>query len=305
MPNVTLLGTGGMLPLKNRFLTSCYIEHNGKAILIDCGEGTQVAFAKHGLKLSRVEMICITHAHADHVTGLPGLLLSLGNTERHEPLHLYLPASAEGVLRSLIQVCGKLPYPIAFHTLPERESVTFTANDVDPMLKITTLPLRHTMPCLGYCAELHRKPEFQPERAKALDIPVQFWKRLHAGETITLPDGREIHSAQVTGAPRASVRIVYTTDTLPIPIIAGFAKGADLFICEGMYGEQDKKQSMNEKRHMLMQDACHLAVQAQAKRLWLTHYSPAEMHPEQYGDDLKEIFPDVTISKDGEHIELK
>ena len=277
--DITLLGTGGMLPLKDRFLTSCYVEHNGKAVLIDCGEGTQVAIAKHDLKLSRIEMLLITHSHADHVTGLPGLLLSLGNTDRQSPLPIYLPASAENAVRGLLQVCGRLPYPVLFRQLP--------------------------VPCLGYRIELRKKPEFQPEQAKALDIPVQFWKRLHSGEHVTLPDGREILPAQVTGAARPPVRIVYTTDTLPIPQIADLAAGADLFVCEGMWGDPDRKENLNSKRHMLMQDACRLAAQAQAKRLWLTHYSPAEKDPAQYLKTLQSICPAVTVSRDGERITLR
>ena len=303
--DITLLGTGGMLPLKDRFLTSCYVEHNGKAVLIDCGEGTQVAIAKHDLKLSRIEMLLITHSHADHVTGLPGLLLSLGNTDRQSPLPIYLPASAENAVRGLLQVCGRLPYPVLFRQLPEREAVSFTAQEIDPMMTISVLPLRHTVPCLGYRIELRKKPEFQPEQAKALDIPVQFWKRLHSGEHVTLPDGREILPAQVTGAARPPVRIVYTTDTLPIPQIADLAAGADLFVCEGMWGDPERKENLNSKRHMLMQDACRLAAQAQAKRLWLTHYSPAEKDPAQYLKTLQSICPAVTVSRDGERITLR
>lgn len=305
MPEITLIGTGGMLPLKNRWLTSLYTEQNGKAVLIDCGEGTQIAFAQHGLKLSRIQMILITHSHADHVTGLPGLLLSLGNTERTEPLTICFPSSAEDAVRGLMQVCGRLPYPVELRPLPEREGVRFSAEQIDPLLQISTLPLRHTVPCLGYRLEFLKKPEFQPEAAKALGVPVQFWKKLHSGEDVVLPDGRKIVSGQVTGPPRPPVRISYTTDTLPIPEIAEFAENSDVLICEGMYGTADKKESMNEKKHMLMQDACLLAKKANAVRLWMTHYSPAEKHPAQFREELQKLYADVTISQDGEYILLK
>lgn len=304
MPEVTLLGTGGMLPLTYRFLTSLYVEQNGRAVLIDCGEGTQVAFAQHGLHLSRVDALLITHIHADHVTGIPGLLLSLGNAARTTPLSIYAPAAAESALRGLMQVCGRLPYPVEMHLLPEREPVSFSLEKIDPLLKVTTLPLCHKIPCLGYRLDFGRKPVFLPDKAKALEIPLPYWKHLHSGETVVLPDGRTIVSSQVTGAARAPVSVVYTTDTLPIPEIAPFAKGADLFVCEGMYGDPEKKPSMNEKHHMLMQDACRIAARAGVKRLWLTHYSPAEPHPEQFQEVLREIFPEVTVSKDGESVHL-
>ncbi len=128
---------------------------------------------------------------------------------------------------------------------------------------------------------------------------------MHSGETVTLPDGRKIDSAQVTGAPRPPIIITYTTDTLPIPEIVDFAKGSDLFVCEGMWGNPDKKESMNQKRHMLMQDACALAKAAGAERLWLTHYSPAEKHPERFSDELNALFPGIVISRDGQHLTLK
>ena len=305
MPDITLLGTGGMLPLKDRFLTSLYYEHNGKALLIDCGEGTQVAFGQHGLKLSRIEAIFFTHLHADHVTGLPGLLLSLGNTGRTEMLPLYCGISAVTIIRHLLCVTGGLPFDVQIIPVNEKKPQEFRFPEIDPLLTVQTLPLDHRVPCLGYRISLEKKPVFQPDKAKALDIPVQFYKTLHSGEDVYLPDGRLIRSSQVTGEPRPPLLVTYTTDTLPIPEIVNFAKGSDLFICEGMWGSDDKKDSMNEKHHMLMQDACRLAVQAGAKRLWLTHYSPAEKSPDDYGDNLRTIYPDVTISRDGQHITLK
>ena len=304
MPEICLAGTGGMLPLKDRYLTGCFLEYSGKAILIDCGEGMQVALADADLKISRIEMILITHDHADHVTGLPGLLLSMGNCSREDALDIYMPKSSERVIKSLLSVCGRLPFQVKLHTLPDREAVSFTADKIDPMLTVSTLPLKHSVKCLGYSLRLEKKPVFQPERAQALEIPVKYWRVLHAGDAVTLDDGRTILPEQVTGEKRDPVKVTYVTDTLPIPEIADFARDADLFICEGMYGELDKKQSMNEKRHMLMQDACRLADKANAKRLWLTHYSPAEKHPENYTKELKALFGNVIVSKDTEKITL-
>ena len=304
MPDICLLGTGGMLPLKDRFLTSLYVEYNGKAVLIDCGEGTQVAIAKHGLKMSKIELLLITHCHADHVTGLPGLLLSIGNSSRTEPLDIAAPESCLSVIGSLMSVCGALPYEVRLHGLPEDKPYEFAAEMIDPMLKIRTLPLSHRVSCLGYSLSLERKPEFQPQNAKALGIPVEYWKRLHAGETVTLSDGRSIAPEAVTGEKRPPIKITYTTDTLPIAELKDLAESSDLFICEGMYGSSDKKESMNEKCHMLMQDACNIAAAANVKRLWLTHYSPAEKEPSVYEEELREIFPQVTVTEDGAKITL-
>ena len=304
MPDICLAGTGGMLPLKDRYLTGCFLEYNGKAILIDCGEGMQVALAAADLKISRIEMILITHYHADHVTGLPGLLLSMGNCSREDTLDIFIPESSERVVRNLISVCGRLPFEVRIHKLPDNEAVSITADKIDPMLTISTLPVKHSVKCLGYSFLLEKKPVFQPERAKELDIPVKYWRVLHAGEAVTLDDGRVIQPEDVTGEKRDPVKVTYVTDTLPIKEIISFAKNADLFICEGMYGDTEKKQSMNEKGHMLMQDACRLAKEASVKELWLTHYSPAEKHPENFRNELKKLFSNVRVSSDGDKITL-
>lgn len=304
MPEICLAGTGGMLPLKNRFLTGCFIEHNGKAVLIDCGEGMQVALAAADLKISRIEMLLITHIHADHVTGLPGLLLSMGNASRTEPLDIYFPESGEKIIRSLLNVCAGLPFDVILHRLPDKQGVSFTAEKIDPMMTVTSLPLNHSVNCLGYSLLFEKKPVFLPEKAKELDIPVQFWRVLHAGEKAVLDDGREISPEEVTGDKRSPIKITYVTDTLPTDRIKELAAASDLFICEGMYGDTEKRDSMKQKRHMLMQDACRLAAEADVKRLWLTHYSPAEKHPENYEKELKKLFEQVHISKDGDKLSL-
>ena len=258
----------------------------------------------HGLKMSRVEALLITHDHADHITGLPGLLLSIGNCSRTEPLDIYLPESCVNAVKSLMSVCGYLPYEVVLHTLSYSEGESFKIERIDPMLTISTLPLQHSTKCIGYSLEFYRKPVFDPQKAKALNIPVQLWKKLHAGESVTLEDGTVITQEQVTGEQRAPLKITYTTDTRPLDTIVGFAENADLFICEGMYGDKEKKQSMEEKGHMLMQDACELAKRANAKRLWLTHYSPAEKEPALFAEELKAIFPEVEVSVDGMKLTL-
>lgn len=305
MPEITLIGTGGMMPLKDRWLTSCYIEHNGRAVLIDCGEGTQIALAEFGCKISRIEILLITHVHADHISGLPGFLLSLGNSSRTEPLDIYMPAGTAHVVKKLLCICDRLQFEIVVHELPMSGIGSVSAEKIDPMLEIRSLPLKHSTDCLGYSFKFNRKPVFLPDKAKSLGVPVQMWKLLHSGESVTLDDGAVITPDMVTGDSRHAVRLAYVTDTLPFAGIADFAHGADLFICEGMYGEPDKKDSMNQKGHMLMQDACRLARSAEVRRLWLTHYSPAEKYPGNYAKELKKIFADVTVSKDGERIELK
>lgn len=306
MPEICLIGTGGMMPLKRRWLTSCYYEHEGHALLIDCGEGTQIALAEADCKISRIDVLLITHTHADHVSGLPGFLLSLGNASRTKPLDIYLPEGRTQIVKNLLCICDRLPFEVRFNELPTDRKCSFTADSIDPMLTIESMPLRHSTVCLGYSLTLSRKQKFQPQAATELGVPVKYWRTLHSGESVTLKeDGRLITPDMVTIANRRPIKLTYVTDTLPFRDIADLARGSQLFICEGMYGDRDKKQSMNEKGHMLMQDACLLAQKAGVERLWLTHYSPAETNPAYYDKELKKLFGEVTISSDGIRLLIK
>ena len=304
MPEITLIGTGGMLPLPDRWLTSCYYFHNGHALLIDCGEGTQIALTEAACRHNRIDVILLTHLHADHVAGLPGLLLSMGNGGRREPVTIFLPEGRTQVLAGLLAICGGLPFEVRAAELPMDRQSSFVLEDIDPLLTVSSLPLEHSERCLGYSISLARLPEFLPEKAKALGVPVALWKQLHRGGSVTLTDGREVTPEQVTEQNRPPIKLTYCTDTLPIGGIAGFAKGSDLFICEGMYGDEEKKSDMNKKHHTIMQGACRLAGEAGVKQLWLTHYSPACPAPWLYEERLRAIFPNVTCAKDGQKIKL-
>ncbi len=295
MLTVCLAGTGGMLPLENRWLTCCWIEDNGKAILIDCGEGTQIALKKAGCKLSHLEMLLFTHFHADHIAGLPGLLLTLGNHGKTTPLTICGPKGLREVVQALLVIAPVLPYPIELRELSDGEEEAPCWED----LRFFSLPLAHGVPCLGYRIEQTRKPVFNPKKAQALGIPPKLFGKLHCGETVTLEDGREILPEQVLDGARAPIRLCYCTDTLPIPEIAQFAQGADLMIAEGMYGEDAMCEKVREKGHMLFSDAARLAKEAKASRLWLTHFSPALEEPEAFIDRIQPIFPGAIVGGDG------
>lgn len=304
MTKVTLLGTSGMLPLKDRFMTSAYIEHDGHAILVDCGEATQIAMRQFGVKMNKIDAIMLTHEHGDHTLGLPGLLLSMGSGGRVAPVDLFYPQAAEMAVKGLLCSCPTPGFALRLNPLPDGEAAGFAYPTVDENLTVSTIVLQHSTVCLGYRFRFDKKPAFQPSKAKKLNIPVHFYKTLHGGQSVTLPDGRIIAPEQVLGPPKSPTVIVSVTDSIPLPTIAAFAQNADLFICEGMYGDKGMKQAMDEKGHMLMQDACKIAKEANVKTLFLTHYSPANVEPWEYEEELRAIFPNVIISHDGESIEL-
>ncbi|HIZ56366.1 MAG TPA: ribonuclease Z, partial [Firmicutes bacterium] len=269
MMNICLPGTGGMVPLKNRWLTCCLIEYLGNALLIDCGEGTQIALHLSGRKISHIRTLLITHTHADHIAGLPGFLLTLGNTGKTSPLLIAGPKGIRKTVQALLTIAPFLPYPLEVQELEPQDILQRDG------MEIRCLALMHSVPCLGYRVTVYRKPVFSPQKAEALQIPRPFYRQLHEGNTVCLPDHRMIAPEQVIEKERPPLSVCYCTDTLPIPAIARFAEGADLMICEGMYGEDDMLDKMEKKGHMLFSDAAALAAQAGVGRLWLTHYSPA------------------------------
>ena len=299
MIDVCLLGTGGMMPLPYRFLTSLYVRYNGKVLLIDCGEGTQVAMRVKGLSAKPIDAICFTHFHGDHIGGLPGLLLSMANSGRTEPVHLYGPKGLKLVVTSLCIIARELPFELVFHEYEQREdSFRFAEMTVEAFC------VRHNVRCYGYALTLPRTGRFDAEAARAADIPLKFWNRLQKGETMTGEDGRVFTPDMVLGAPRKGLKLTYCTDTRPTEEIERHAAGSDLFICEGMYGEKEKHAQAKQKKHMMMQEAALLAKNADVKQLWLTHYSPSVNYPENYLGELRKIFPQTVAAKDGQELSL-
>lgn len=299
MLDVCLLGTGGMMPLPGRWLTSLMLRCDGSSLMIDCGEGTQIAVKEKGWSFKPIDVICFTHYHADHISGLPGLLLTMGNAERKEPLLLIGPKGLERVVGALRMIAPELPFPIVFHELIEKEE------DIKAgPYEIRAFRVQHNVVCYGYTIRLSRKGKFQVEKAKALGLPVQYWNPLQKGNIVEY-EGVTYTPNQVMGAPRKGLKITYCTDTRPVPVIAQEAKHADLFICEGMYGEREKLEKAKEYKHMTFYEAANLAKEAEPARMWLTHYSPSLIYPENYMSSVRKIFPKAWAARDGESIELR
>jgi len=293
MIDVALVGTGGMMPLPGRFLSSMLCRVNGKMILFDCGEGTQVSLRILGWGFKQIDMICFTHFHGDHISGLPGLLLTMANAERTEPLKLFGPQGLQYVVKSLCVIAQDLPFPLEFYEWEGRNTYT------DDMLTISTLPLNHRAPCLAYCVELARRGKFDPERAKMQNIPLAVWSQLQKqNEEPIVYNGMAYTSDMVLGAPRKGLKLVFCTDTRPVKDLPSFAKDADLFICEGLYGDPDKQEKTAFRRHMTFQEAAEIARAANVKEMWLTHFSPAMPDPYNYLENATDIFANTKVGKD-------
>ena len=299
MLDVCLLGSGGMMPLPYRFLTSLMTRFNGSSLMIDCGEGTQIAIKEKGWSFKPIDVICFTHYHGDHISGLPGLLLTMGNADRKEPLTLIGPKGLERVVSALRVIAPELPFPIIYKEIEGAEQ-TFELNGY----RLKAFRVNHNVLCYGYTMEIDRAGKFDVERARANEIPQKYWSRLQNGETVESEMGI-LTPDMVLGGDRKGIKVSYCTDTRPLPVIAEYAKDADLFICEGMYGEDGKEAKAREYKHMTFQEAAHLAKEAQPKEMWLTHYSPSLTRPEEFIDKVREIFPRTIAAKDGRTVELE
>lgn len=298
MLDVALLGTGGTMPMKNRWLTSCLIRNEGQGVLIDCGEGTQIALKCAGRSVQKLDLLCFTHYHADHISGLPGLLLSMGLEGRTEPLMLAGPRGLRRTVEGLRVIAPELPFPLEF---TEFEGDSFTMQAAG--LEITAFAVQHTMPCYGFRMHLPRIGKFDPARARAAGIPLRAWGLLQKQETVEM-DGATYHQSQVLGAPRRGLTVTYCTDTRPVPAILKYADSADLLILEGMYGEAEKLGKAIETKHMMFSEAAEIARDCNAQRLWLTHFSPSLPNPKEYLPDVQRIFPQTVIPEDGRQIDL-
>lgn len=298
MLDVCLLGTGGMMPLPYRWLTSLMMRYNGTSILIDCGEGTQIAMKEKGWSPKPIDIICFTHYHADHISGLPGMLLTMGNAERTQPLQLIGPKGLNKVVAALRVIAPELPFEIICTEITEAEQ-SFSFHG----FRIEAFKVNHNVLCYGYNLVIDRTGKFDKDRALEQQIPMPLWSRLQKGETIR-QDGRIFTPDMVLGAERKGLKVTYCTDTRPTESIVRNAEGTDLLILEGMYGEPDKLDKAREYKHMTMYEAARIARQVNAPQLWLTHYSPSLIHPEEFIGAVRKIFPNTYAAKDGRTVEL-
>jgi ribonuclease Z len=292
-----ILGCGGMAPLPNRHLTSVLLRREGELFLFDCGEGTQVSLRRLNLRWKKISAIFISHTHADHVTGLPGMLMLSSQVDRDDPLYIYGPPRIAEYIESSRRVLDMyINYEIVV-----REITSPGVVHEGEGFRIRAFSLRHTKPCMGYTLEEDGRPgEFHPEKAEALGVKRgPLWARLQDGETVRAEDGREVRPADVLGTPRSGRKFSFVTDTLAFPEISGEVAGSDFLVCEGMF-EQALLESAVEKKHMTAIQAAKIALAAKVRKLALIHYSPryTEYDLKRLLKEAEGIFPNTVLSRD-------
>ena len=293
MIDICLLGTVGMMPLPNRWLSCALIRNGSTLTLIDCGEGTQIPWKSLGWGFRQLGAICLTHMHADHVAGLPGVLFMVAHAGRTEPLDIYGPVGTTYVVEGLRRIAAELPFPITLHELKGGETFELPGN-----LHGSCVAASHGVPCLAYRAELSRRPAFQVEKAQALGLPVQLWSRLQRGETLEY-NGQTFRSEQVLGDPRRGISFTFITDTRPTKALATLAHDVDLLICESMYDSPEDIPLARAHGHMYAEESAGIARDAAAHALVLTHFSPKITDPSYAEKAARRVFPNTRAARDG------
>ena len=302
-----VLGTSGTMPLPNRHLTSVLLRREGELFLFDCGEGTQVSLRRLNLKWKKISAIFISHTHADHVTGLPGMLMLSSQVERDEPLYVIGPPKIRDFVDASREVLEMyINYEIIVKEIENsgQRQVVYQGDGYS----VRTVPLSHSRTCVGYVLEEDERPGlFHPEQAAELGVPRgPLWGRLQAGETVDLEDGSTVKPEQVMGSGRTGRKFSYVTDTLPLPTIAREVRDSDLLICEGMF-EDALRDTAHAKRHMTAREAARIAVEAGGiKKMGLIHFSPryTERDLKRLLAEAQELFPPAFLSRDRQIIPI-
>ena len=301
MIDLTLLGCGGNVPMPNRFLSSLIINYKGRKMLIDCGEGTQVAMKKYNCGFKTIDLILITHLHGDHIIGLIGLLQTMGNSGKTDDLTIVGPVGITDAMNAIKVLVEYLPYRVYVVENPKEKFSL--EHDILKDIEISTIDLEHSTECIGYSLYFKRKAKFDRQKAMSNEVPQILWKKLQEQDTVIYND-KTYYSSMVLGDERKGIKLSFITDTRPTFEIPQFIYGSDLFICEGMYGDDLDISKAVKNKHMTFREAASLANAGNVDKLLLTHFSPSIEEPKDFAHNATNLFKDTIIGEDGLSLSL-
>lgn len=300
MLTVTLLGTAATFPLPERALSSAVFSVCGRHILLDCGEGTQLALHRRHISPMKIDLIALTHYHGDHILGLPGLLQTMDTLGRTAPLYITGPDEGhEAILAAVLTLADALGYPVVFRAMPEEGLLLRDLCSKWPAEAVlTAFPTLHRVPSQGYKLSLSRIRRLYTDKAEAIGIPRHLWRTLQGGQAVTV-NGRVISPVSVCGPERTGLSVVFTGDTAPCEALEQAAKAADLLIMDATYAEDRHADKAELYGHATFAQTARLAARAGIKRLWLTHYSAMIEEPEAALPAAQAHFPATECGTDG------
>ena len=301
MIDLTLLGCGGNVPMPNRFLSSLFINYKGRKMLIDCGEGTQVAMKKYNCGFKTIDLILITHLHGDHIIGRIGLLQTMGNSGNTDDLTIVGPVGITDAMNAIKVLVEYLPYRV--YVIENPKEKFSLEHDILKDIDISTIDLEHSTECIGYSLYFKRKAKFDRQKAMSNEVPQILWKKLQEQDTVIYND-KTYYSSMVLGDERKGIKLSFITDTRPTFEIPQFIYGSDLFICEGMYGDDLDISKAVKNKHMTFREAASLANAGNVDKLLLTHFSPSIEEPKDFAHNATNLFKDTIIGEDGLSLSL-
>ena len=296
--DLVFLGTSGSAPTANRAPSSVLVRRGGERLLFDCAEGTQRQLMRSTVGLPDLEEVFLTHFHADHTLGLPGMLKTFSLRQRELPLTVYGPPGLRELFGDLRRVFGRLTYPLELRELRPGDAL-----DRDGY-RILAFPVHHGVAALGYAiVEEPRPGRFDAEAADALGVPHGPERgTLQRGESVTLPDGRVLTPDVLVGEARPGRRIVLPADTAPVETVRVLAEGADLLVHEATFSEEERERAA-ETLHSTALQAAETARDARVRLLALTHVSPRYFGPE-LAREARAVFPNTVVPRDFDVIEV-
>lgn len=291
-----VLGCGSALPTTRHFPTSQIVNVRDKLFMIDCGEGAQLQFRKSRLKFSRLNHIFISHLHGDHCFGLLGLISTLNLLGRTAELHIHSPKGLEDLMIPMLDFFNRqMTYKVLFHEFGTKEAAVVYE---DRSLTVTTIPLRHRMPCCGFLfAEKPGPNHILRDMIDFYQVPVYELNRIKNGADYVTPEGEVIPNARLARPSAAPRRYAYCSDTIYLPSVTEQVKGVDLLFHEATFAE-DAAPRAKETFHTTASQAARIARDAEVKKLLIGHFSARYDDEQVLLDEARVVFPNTQLAKE-------